>query len=291
MLTAFAQLARPHQATKNLFVFLPAFFAGEISDTQVFGHILLTFLAFCMLAGASYALNDVRDRNEDRNHPGKRLRPIAAGLLSPLQGILFGIGLAAAGMIMSLLLLSTNVVITLAAYLVLNVAYSMGLKHKAIVDVSCVAFGFVLRVLAGSFAAGVPVSNWLLLMTYLLAMFLALGKRWDDLRVEDSANGETVRKSLDGYSSNFVSNGMVVMASVNLVAYIMYTTTDDVVARYGTDSVFMTSIWVITGILRYLQVTFVKQKAGAPTKVLMEDRFIQLVIIGWLSHLFYLLYL
>jgi hypothetical protein len=127
-------------------------------------------------------------------------------------------------------------------------------------------------------------------MTYLLAMFLALGKRWDDLRIVGENGRSSIRKSLDGYSPEFVGKAMMVMANVNLVAYIMYTTSEKVVLYYDTNTVFMTAIWVVTGFLRYMQVTLVEHGAGSPARVLLNDRFIQVVVGGWFVHLSALLY-
>ena len=287
---AFVKLARPHQYTKNLFVFLPAFFGGSIVSSNAFGPLCAVFVAFCLLASAVYSLNDVLDRKEDLNHPVKRFRPVASGLVGVRQALFFSGGLSFVAASVILFLGNWMVAMAAGAYLVLNLGYCFGFKHRALIDVSCIAAGFLLRVLAGSFAAGVSISHWLILMTYLLAMFLALGKRWDDLRIVGENGQSDIRKSLDGYSPEFVSTAMVVMASVNLVAYIMYTTSDAVVSYYGTNSVYLTAFWVITGFLRYMQVTLVEHGAGSPARVLLNDRFIQVVVGGWLVHLSSLLY-
>lgn len=287
----FLRLARPLQYTKNLFVFFPAFFGGSLVDLKALGPLCLVFVIFCLLASAVYVLNDVLDRREDRNHPVKRHRPVASGQVGVTAALVFGGGLAAVAAGLLLAYGDPRVAMVAGGYAALNLAYCYVLKHRAIIDVSCIALGFVLRVLAGSFAAGVGVSHWLLLLTYLLAMFLALGKRWDDLRIveEDGAHG--VRKSLDGYSPAFVSSAMMVMASVNSVVYILYATSEAVVEYYDSDTVFLTSIWVVTGFLRYMQLTLVENAAGAPARVLVSDRFIQAIIAGWLIHLSVLLYM
>eukprot|EP00831_Metopus_contortus_P045210 TRINITY_DN36230_c0_g1_i1.p2 TRINITY_DN36230_c0_g1~~TRINITY_DN36230_c0_g1_i1.p2 ORF type:complete len:305 (-),score=29.31 TRINITY_DN36230_c0_g1_i1:345-1259(-) len=287
----FLRLARPHQYTKNLFVFLPAFFGGSLAGWDAVGSLCLAFIVFCLLSSSVYALNDVLDRQEDRNHPIKQYRPVASGRMGAAQALVFSGGLVVLAAVLLWFFGDAHMGMVAGGYVVLNLAYCYGLKHRAIIDVSCIALGFILRVLAGSYASGVEVSHWLLLMTYLLAMFLALGKRWDDLRIVEENGQPNVRRALDGYSPDFVRTAMVIMASVNLVAYIMYTTSDKVVCYYGTSSVFLTTIWVLTGILRYMQLTLLEHGAGSPARVLLTDRFIQVVVAGWILHLSFLLYM
>ena len=177
----------------------------------------------------------------------------------------------------------------LGSYLVLNLIYSFNLKHLAVLDVFCIALGFVLRVYAGGVAAGVVISHWLVALTFLLALFLALGKRRDDLLQTNAGN--SVRKSLDGYNLEFVGLAMGVMAAVIIVAYFLYTISPDTIARHGTDQLYLTSFWVILGLLRYFQITLVEERSGSPTIIFLKDTFLQITIIFWLLSFFLLHYL
>jgi decaprenyl-phosphate phosphoribosyltransferase len=176
----------------------------------------------------------------------------------------------------------------IGAYLLLNIFYSFFLKHIAIIDIVCIAIGFVLRVFAGGIAGDVPVSHWIIIMSFLLAVFLALAKRRDDLIL--ASQGHNVRKSVDGYSLDFISSSMAIMASVVIVAYLLYTVSPETIARHGTDKLYLTSFWVIVGLLRYLQLTFVEGKTGSPTKLLLKDYFLQLTITLWIIIVFILIY-
>jgi hypothetical protein len=146
----------------------------------------------------------------------------------------------------------------------------------------------VLRIFAGGTATAIPISPWIVIMTFLLALFLALAKRRDDILLIDQ--GKRVRKSIDGYNMEFISLAMGMMASVIIVAYILYTVSPEVVAKHGTRHLYISAIWVLLGLLRYMQITFVDEKSGSPTRVLMKDQLLQAVIVLWLGNIFFLLY-
>ncbi|MBS3810026.1 MAG: hypothetical protein KGY38_07735 [Desulfobacterales bacterium] len=161
----------------------------------------------------------------------------------------------------------------LIAYFLLNTAYSYYLKHIAVVDIVCVAVSYVLRAFAGAVVITVFPSNWLILMTFLLALFLALAKRRDDLLLAQS--GKNTRKCIEHYNFEFISGEMMVMASVTIVSYLLYTVSPEVIAKHGTDNLYFTVFWVILGFLRYMQLTFVEEKSGSPTQVVLRDTFLQ----------------
>ncbi|MEW6388178.1 MAG: decaprenyl-phosphate phosphoribosyltransferase [Thermodesulfobacteriota bacterium] len=279
-LKPYLQLARPHQYFKNAFVWLPLFFGYKLLDPQAVWLTFGAFLAFCLAASSVYIFNDLKDISEDRQHPVKRARPLASGAVRPGQAVVFSTVLLALSLAIVLAFLPPSIFLILAAYLVLNTVYSLFLKHRAIIDVFCIAVGFVLRIFAGGVAAGVPVSHWLVIMTFLLALFLALAKRRDDLML--LAQGHHTRRSLDGYSLEFIQTGMAVMAAVIIVAYILYTVSPETISKHGTDQLYLTSFWVIVGLLRYLQITLVEEKSGSPTEILVRDRFLQAIIFLWL---------
>ncbi|MGO8762354.1 MAG: decaprenyl-phosphate phosphoribosyltransferase [Desulfobaccales bacterium] len=284
----YLQLARPHQFVKNGFVWLPTFFGAKLGDLGALEQTLIAFAAFCCAAGGVYVLNDLKDIEEDRRHPTKRNRPLASGAIPPRGAVIFMAGLLVLAALAGALLPRPDFLLILGAYLILNVAYSFFLKHQAIIDLVCLALGFVLRVLAGGVAAAVPVSHWIVIMTFLLALFLALAKRRDDLLL--AAEGQSARRSIDGYSLEFVSTSMAVMAAVIIVAYILYTVSPDTIQKHGTDQLYLTGIWVVVGLLRYLQLALVENCTASPTKILLQDRFLQTVLALWILSFFFLLY-
>lgn len=285
---AYIQLARPQQYVKNGFVWLPLFFGNKLWDSAAAIHTLWAFLAFSLAASGIYALNDLRDIDEDRNHPTKSLRPLARGALGKSQAVVFVIAMVVLSCGISLALLPHLFLAVLSGYLLLNLAYSLRLKYHAIIDVVCISSGFVLRVLAGGISADVPVSHWIITMTFLLALFLAFAKRRDDLLLY--AAGNKTRKCLDGYSLEFISLGMGIMASVIIVFYMLYTVSAEVIEKHGTNQLYVSGFWVIVGILRYLQLTFIEERSGSPSEVLIKDHFLRTVALLWLLTCYLLLY-
>ncbi|NCN66682.1 MAG: decaprenyl-phosphate phosphoribosyltransferase [Piscirickettsiaceae bacterium CG_4_9_14_3_um_filter_43_564] len=272
------KLMRPHQYVKNLFVLAPIFFAGAILQENALINGLIAFVLFSITASAIYVLNDLKDIQEDRAHPTKCNRPIASGRISITQAWLLFIGLASIGLLGSFWL-SEVLFYIVTTYILLNIFYSLGLKHVSILDISIISFGFVLRVLAGAAVIETPPSMWIILITFLLALFLALAKRRDDVLL--STQGLKTRKNIDGYNLEFVNAAMVIMSSVVIVAYIFYTISDTVQARLGTDYLYLTVIFVIVGIMRYMQITFVENDSGSPTKVVLKDKFLKITIGLW----------
>ncbi len=284
----YIELLRPHQFIKNLFVFLPVFFAREATSPEKLVDTLLAFAVFCCAAGAVYVFNDWRDREDDRLHPEKKLRPLASGVVK--SGPAF---ILMAAMLCSAAALAVFTVPDLlpvvGVYLLFNLAYSLGVKQIAIVDVMIVALGFVLRLVGGALAADVNLSKWIIIVTFLGALFVALAKRRDD-QVIYSRTGAKMRKSVDGYNVEFLNISMVIMAAVLIVAYLMYTVSDRAVQVSGSENTYFTAFFVLLGIMRYLQITLVKQESGAPSKIVLRDRFLQLTVVGWLLTFTWILY-
>lgn len=287
--SAIVQLMRPHQYIKNLFIFLPIFFALKISDTGLLANAFIGFIAFSLAASAIYTLNDYHDIEEDRQHPKKRNRPLASGKISKSQAIVVMAVLAAVsfGLIGSL---SVNALAIMTFYVVMNIAYSFYLKHVAIVDVTVIAIGFVLRLFIGSSVTDISLSKWIVIMTFLLALFMALAKRRDDVLIYLDT-GKKMRKVIDGYNLQFLDTAMAIMASVVIVAYTIYTTSSEVVAKFNSEYLYLTAFFVILGILRYLKIAFVLKDSGSPTKIVLKDRFMQLVLLGWISTFGWIIYL
>jgi 4-hydroxybenzoate polyprenyltransferase len=262
--------------------------ASSIYDLRAVIDALWAFLTFSLAASAVYIANDIKDINYDREHPAKKSRPLASGALSIPTAMAFMAMLLASSFSVALAFLPRDFIYVLIAYLLLNTGYCLHLKHVALVDVVCVAIGFVLRVFAGGIASDVPVSHWLVIMTFLLAIFLALGKRRDDLLL--SADGCALRKCLSGYNLEFVSSSMVIMASVVMVAYLLYCVSPEVIQKHDARDLYLTAFWVVLGLLRYLQLTFVHGRSESPTLILIHDHFLLATIVGWIVTCYWIIY-
>ncbi len=287
-LSPIIKLMRPHQYIKNIFIFLPLFFALKITDTHLLLNAFIAFVAFSLTASAIYALNDYHDIEEDRQHPTKKNRPLAAGTITRPQAkiiiaILFFVGFSL------MALLSLKAVIIVIAYIIINIAYSLQLKHIAILDITIIAIGFVLRLFVGSAATDIPLSMWIVIITFLLALFMALAKRRDDVLIF-LETGKKMRRVIDGYNLQFLDTAMAIMASVVIVSYVMYATSTEAITRVHSEYLYLTSFFVILGIMRYLQITFVFKDSGSPTKIVMEDRFMQCILICWMISFAWILY-
>lgn len=283
----YAKLIRPQQWIKNAFVLIPAFFAAKINLLFADYKIAAAFFSFCAAASAVYILNDIFDLENDRLHETKRERPVASGAVSVSKAAILGIVFVVAALGLGWLVGQTFFLIV-GGYAALNILYSVRLKHISLIDISCIALGFILRVLAGGAAANVAVSKWLILMTFLLACCLALGKRRDDLLLD--VDKEQLRPSLKGYTLEFVDTCLVVLAATTVVCYIMYTVSEEVVARLHSEHIYLTSIFVIIGVLRFLQIAIVERKSSSPTKILFNDSMIQTMILLWLAAFLIVLY-
>lgn len=287
------KLIRPYQWLKNVFVMIPMFFGGSLLDPSDIRASVVTFFAFSFIASSVYCFNDIIDVEADRRHPVKCKRPIASGAISvrsawALMALMFLLSVG------TVCLLDTyshviNVGLVILIYYILNILYCSKLKQYAIVDVCIIAFGFVLRVLAGGFATDIALSKWLVLMTFLLTLFLSFAKRRDDvLRMNET--GEPPRKNTIRYNLTFINQAITITASVTLVCYIMYTVSPEVVNRFHSDLLYLTSVFVLLGLLRYIQITVVDKRSGDPTKMMLRDRFTQCVVLLWALTFLVLIY-
>ena len=296
MLKEALKIVRPQQWVKNLFVFLPIFFDKHLFEIEYLLPTIVVFVAFCAISSSIYCLNDIFDVESARVHLQKRERPIASGKISKQTAYIIMIicaTVSAISIIIGDFSLGGNksiLGIIILAYFLMNIAYCIGLKNKAIVDIIIIAIGFVLRVLAGGFASGIWLSQWIILMTFLLSIFLALAKRKDDV-VLFQETGEKTRKNVDTYNTPFLNAAISIVGSVTLVSYIMYTLSPEVTERFGSQNLYLTSGFVLAAIMRYIQITFVDENSGNPTRILLHDRFIQTCIIGWLLSFSIIIYL
>ena len=284
------KLIRVKQWVKNLFLFIPSFFAGHIFYYQELFQVLLGAIAFSFVASGVYVINDYRDRDVDRLHPVKRFRPLASGDVKlPLAWFLM-VSLIAGGLFMALKI-DTNFFYLLSAYLLLNLGYSLGLKHIPILDLFIVALGFQIRIFSGGVIANVPITHWLSLMIFLLALFLILAKRRDDILLNaKNKNGPVIRKSTKKYNLVYINSCITLLSAVMIVAYIMYTVSPEVTERFHSDYLFVTTAFVIAGMMRYLQIVFVEKKSGSPTNIFIKDKFILSTIAGWILAFYLIIY-
>lgn len=283
----YLKLMRPYQYVKNTLIYFPAFFAFKLFDLQVILWTSLAFLAFSFMASAVYIMNDYFDREDDRRHPEKMHRPLAAGTVSGRGAwilcaalLAFALGVFA--------WIGVKVLLVAVLYFSMNIAYTFKIKHIAIADIAVLAMGFVLRLYVGAGTSQVELSMWIILITFLLALFLGLAKRRSDVLL--SEEGTKVRKAIDGYNLEFINAAMTMMASVVVVAYIFYTIDSKVQENYHSSQLYVTVFFVLIGILRYMQITFVEKRSGNPTKILLKDPFLQLTILGWLTAFCVILY-
>jgi 4-hydroxybenzoate polyprenyltransferase len=279
---------RPNQWTKNLVVFAALALSKHLFEPEPLWRTSLAFAIFCLLSGTVYLVNDVADVERDRLHPLKRLRPIASGALSVRMATLAAWLLGTASLLASLLL-GGRFLACAGAYLALNLLYSFRLKHVVVVDVLCVSLGFVLRAVAGALAIGVQISEWLLICTLLLALFLSLSKRRHELTsLSDSARGH--RKILAEYSPYLLDQMIAVVTASCVTAYAFYTTALETREKYQTDRLSWTIPLVLYGIFRYLYLVHQKEQGGSPTEVLLTDRPLLVAVALWVLALVVIVY-
>lgn len=292
MIKSILRLTRPKQWIKNMFVFIPMFFGGELFDLHSVWLAVLTFFAFSLVASSIYCYNDIVDVDADRHHPVKCLRPIASGEVSIRLGYILMALTFCLGMGVLLLLppeVMSPVMAVIVFYYVLNLAYCSKLKQFAILDVCIVAFGFVLRILAGGFACELALSNWIVIMTFLLTLFMSFAKRRDDV-LRMNSTGEAPRKNTVRYNLTFINQAITITASVTLVCYIMYCVSPEVTERFDTPYLYLTFVFVLLGLLRYIQIAVVDEKSGDPTKIILHDHFSQIIVVAWILSFLLMIY-
>jgi len=270
---------RPWEWVKNVFLFSALFFSANILSPEMLLKSLLAFGLFCLAAGGVYLVNDIWDRPHDEKHPQKRMRPIASGALSvslaaPVAVILHIVAVAGA------FLLTPMFGVVTAAYVLLSVAYSKWLKHAVILDVFSIAAGFVLRVVAGAVVIDVMISHWLLICTMLLALFLGFSKRRCEL-VALADDASLHRRVLNEYDARFLDMMIGIVTSATVVAYTLYTVSQETIQKFHTDRLLLTVPFVLYGIFRYLYLVYHKNNGGAPAYTLMTDRPLLLNVILW----------
>ena len=278
MLLKYLSLLRVHQYIKNFFVFAPLFFAFNFKINLLLNS-LVAFGLFSLMASSVYIFNDLMDLKEDQKHPTKKKRPLPSGNVGFAKAILLMIGLSFFSLIFSLSI-NLDLFYVLVLYFLLNILYSIKLKHFSIIDISIIAIGFVLRLFAGSTVTNIPLSQWIIIITFLLSLFLAIAKRKEDILL--ALSGTNTRKNINKYNIDFVNAMMILLSAIIILSYIMYTISDRVVERLQSKYLYLTSLFVILGITRYMQISFGEEKVHDPTKILLKDKFLQFTILLWL---------
>ncbi|REC47265.1 decaprenyl-phosphate phosphoribosyltransferase [Chryseobacterium pennipullorum] len=282
----YLKLLRVEQWVKNLFVFVPLFFSGNITNTDLLAKSIFAFIIFSLAASVVYILNDYNDIEADKKHPEKRRRPLASGAISKSKAIGILIGLVIADIVLVFFahlyfhqfLWKFGAIISF--YVVMNLAYTFRLKHVPIVDIFIIAIGFVLRVLAGGYITGINISQWAILLTFVLALVLAIGKRRGEL-INAQVSGKT-RRALDGYNVQFADIALSISITLAIVCYLMFTLSPEVQERFH-ERVFYTVVFVVFALLRYLQQTLVYNRTESPTKIVYRDRYIQVTLLLWVA--------
>jgi len=286
---AIVRSLRPYQWSKNFFVFAPLIFAQKLLDWTATAQVVAAFCIFCLLSGGLYIFNDLQDYEEDKKHPKKCQRPIAAGLISQptaylifISFSLFSLGTA--------LLLRFEFFLLVLSYFIIQVLYSLKLKHVVILDVFIISAGFFLRVIAGGIVIAVPLSSWLLICTILLALFLAMSKRRHELVLLETG-ASTHRPILEEYSPYFLDQMISVVTASTLMAYCLYTISEETINKFGTRNLVFTTPFVLYGIFRYLYLIHQKKEGGSPEELIFKDKPLLINIVLWLFTIGVILYL
>lgn len=282
-------LLRVAHWAKNLFLFIPLFFAGKLFDLEKLSDTAWGFAAFSLVASGIYILNDYKDLEKDRLHPVKRHRSLASGKVSVPVAFFLMFACLVSGLMLGWLC-GSKFFLVLAAYLILNVSYSFGLKNISIVDILIIAVGFVFRIKGGGILSQVGISQWLMIMVFLLSLFLALAKRRDDVMVKQETHLNT-RDVISGYNLEFLNTSIAVVSAIMIVAYLMYTLSPDTIKHMGTYRLYYTAVFVFAGFMRYLQLIYIKKETRSPTRILYKDRFIQICIVFWVLSFYFIMYI
>ena len=273
---SFLQLIRIKQWIKNFVIFLPVFFAGNKIEYSIYINLIQAFIAFSFITSAVYILNDIIDREDDINHPIKKYRPIASNKIKVKVAGFNGVLLGFFG-VLYLLLFENSALVPALLYATLMILYCILFRKIAILDVLVISIGFVLRLFIGGEVASTPISIWIIIMVFLLALFISFSKRRDDL-INNNING---RESLKHYNLSFVDTVICILVPVIIVTYILYCTSDYNILRLG-EYLYLTTLFVISGFLRYLQLVFVKNGGGDPVQLFYNDAALKVIVLSWI---------
>ena len=284
----YLRLIRANNWIKNVFILLPLFFSGELFNLTKLSNTILVAIGFSFVTSFVYIINDIFDINFDKNHQEKRFRPIASGRISIQKSVVIGSLLLFIGFSV-LLLCSWSAFLISIIYVGLNLLYSAELKHVSVIDVVIVAIGFVLRILIGGEVGDVELTQWMTIMVFLLCLFIAITKRRNDV-YQYEFNEQVNRKVVTKYTVEFMDRLLSINSSTLLVAYLLFITSEDVLTRYPSKYLMLTFLFVLIGVFRYNQITYVDKKGSSPLKILFKDIFLQIILFLWLGTFFFIIY-
>ncbi len=270
MIKNYFQLLRVPQWIKNGFVFVPIIFAKQIFNPDYISLVLLAFVSFCLVSSAVYIINDIFDIALDKLHPVKKHRPIASGKISRNTGIVTAVilFLIVAGISS---FLNIKFISSLLIYVVLNITYSVWLKHLVIIDIMSIASGFMIRVLAGAFVISVYVSSWLILTTLFISLFLAIMKRRSELNLKISADSSITRKVLSEYTIEFTEQMASISGAGVIICYALYSVSERTIFNIQSENLVFTTIFVVFGIFRFMYLVYKKSKGENATEIMLTD--------------------
>ena len=282
------KLLRLNNWVKNLFILLPLFFSGELFNTVKFINTFYVIIGFSLVTSFVYILNDIFDLKFDRIHPIKRFRPIASGKVSIVQALIISLILLSIGL--TLLWSFSKICFLLAVfYTVLNFFYSLRLKQIPIIDFIIISIGFVVRILIGADIGNLELSQWMIVMVFLLSLFIAVTKRRDDVYQYESEN-KINRKVVIKYTVEYMDKLITIISSTLLVSYLLFVTSESVASRYPSNYLIISFLFVLIGVFRYNQITYVENKSGSPIKILYKDLFLQITLFLWVLTFFIVIY-
>lgn len=286
----YLSLLRVQSWIKNLFLVAPLVFSFNLFNTALYLPVVSAFLAFCFLSSTVYILNDLVDAESDKLHPRKKLRPLPSGRITRSGALTVALFTCLSAAAFALLVGNASFYKALLCYLLINIAYVFKLKQFALVDCFCIASGFVLRVLAGCFAISVVPSDWIVVVTFFLALFLAFNKRKSELVLLDN-NPQHHRQALAGYSIRILDVYIYLCAAICITAYLMYTLTSTSIPASLHDPLKYSAFFVVFGLFRYIQINDAeKAEDGDPTVLLYKDRFLQAAVVLWVVYTAYVIY-
>ena len=288
LLRDYVKLIRPSHWVKNVFVFAPVIFSLNLLSGKELLSNTLAFIFFCAGASAVYVFNDIHDRDSDKNHPVKKNRPIASGRVSVKSAwILFSFLIFIA--IVPSYIINSHVSAVIFSYVILNFFYTIYLKELVVIDVMIIAIGFILRIVAGSLATNVYLSNWMLLTTFSISLFIGFAKRRHEI-VSLGDNAPDHRKVLSMYNQKFVDELITVTVAMTVIFYSLYTIDPDVIAKFGTSNLIYTVAWVVYGLFRYMYLIYVKNEGGDPVEIVTKDVGIIFSVLAWFVNVILFLY-
>ena len=288
MLRAIFASLRVQQWVKNFFLFAPLIFAKHLAFQNESINVAIGFILFSLVASGVYILNDVADSEQDKLHPEKQNRPIPSGKISKHSAILISASLIFVSILLSFAF-HDDFAILVILYTAINILYSLKLKHVVILDVMIIATGFVLRVFAGAVIIKVPVSEWLLICTFLLSLFLGFIKRRNEILVLET-KAEYHRKVLEQYSVTFLDQMVNIVTACTVISYALYTISEETIQKFHTRTLIFTVPFVLFGIFRYLYLIHNKNIGGNPTKIVLTDIPLIINIALWMSSVLYIIY-